>query len=294
MALISINDLNGHPEDVAAGVNMAKKLSDMYDEFLQLEQEKPDDGSRPPGIHASELYPCLRKPVYSLTQTEPRRRVAKFWLQRFKVGTAIHEMLQNDFKRMAKRSAIGMAMRVAEKQAEELNCRVSFEAEVPVSPHYQELAKHYQLYSHCDGVFTFSDHKTDAPLLRVGLEIKTEAPDQYDKLKEPKPEHMRQAHLYMAALDLPLLWFLYMNKGNQNNTNSNAPYLVVWQPKIWEEIEDRMKTVHQLVADGVMPERSEGIWCEFCPWSWTCQPKNLYQPRPRPPSRRDSIRSTGE
>lgn len=294
--LASIGDLNAPADEVAACISMAKKLSAMYDDFLLLEQEDPEepDKPRPPGIHASELYPCLRRPVYSVMGTEKRRRISKFWLQRFKVGTATHEMLQKDFHRMARRSQKLKAMRVAEKRAEELNCIVEFQDEVPVSPAHQALAAHYRLYSHCDGIFTFIDKDSGDVVLRIGLEIKTEAPDGYSALKAPKSEHLRQGHLYMAALDLPLMWFFYINKGNQNNTNSESPYLVTWDPRIWSELEDRFKTILDFAARGELPERTETIMCEFCPWSYTCDPKNLHaKSQQKPTTRREMIRGPG-
>jgi CRISPR/Cas system-associated exonuclease Cas4 (RecB family) len=294
MPLASINDLNGPPEEVVRCIEQAKTLSAMYDEFLQLEQDKPDDGHRKPGVHASELYPCLRKPFYSLTLVEPRRRVSKFWLQRFKVGTAVHRMMQDDFHRMAKRSQKRLAMRLASHRAEELDADLHFEDEVPVGPEHQPLAAHYKLYSHADGVFTFTNRTTGQVILRIGLEIKTESPDEYAKLKEPKSDHVRQAHLYMAALDLPLMWFFYMNKGNQNNTNSHAPYLVVWQPKVWAELEGRIKIVHEHVARNELPPRNETIVCEFCPWNYTCAPSSLHmQSGQKPATRRETIRGPG-
>ncbi len=297
MRLASIGDLNAPPEEVAACIAMAKKLSAMYDDFLLLEQHdvvgQPDN--RPPGIHASELYPCLRKPVYSVMGTEKRKLIPKFWLQRFKVGHALHSVVQNDFHRMAKRSQRELAMRLAEKHAEELNCVVEFQDEVPVSPAHQALAAHYQMYSSADGVFTFINKDTGDVVLRVGLEIKTESPAEYEKLKEPKAEHLRQAHLYMAALDLPLMWFFYMNKGNQNNTNSETPYLVVWQPKLWAELEDRIKTIHDFAARGELPARTETVMCEFCPWNYTCDPPNVLAKaqQGRSPTRRETVRGPG-
>lgn len=294
MPLASIADLNGPPEEVALRIKQAKTLSAMYDDFIALEQDTPDDGKRKPGIHASELYPCLRKGVYSMNLTPPRRRVSKFWLQRFKVGSALHAMMQDDFHRMAKRSQKHEAMRIAQKQADELDLDLFFEDEVQVSPAHQQLAAHYQMHSSADGVFTFADRNHGEVVMRVGLEIKTESPDEYAKLKEPKPEHMRQAHLYMAALDLPLMWFFYMNKGNQNNTNSESPYLVVWDPLIWQEVEGRMQIIHEHVRLKTLPERNEGIFCEFCPWNYTCEPPNLFAAqKQRPTTRRETIRSPG-
>ena len=271
MPLVRIADLNGPPDEVVRRIEQARKLSAMYDDFIILEQEGSD---RAPGIHASELYPCLRRPVYSCTNVPRKPLVPKFWMQRFKVGTAIHDMLQSDFERMAKRSGRRRAMRLASKVADELDCYFEFEKEIEVSPELQELARYYDLHSHCDGIFTFKDKETDEVVLRVGLEIKSKAPDLYEKLREPEEDHVRQAHVYMAVLDLPLMWFFYINKGNQNNTPSSYPYLTTFQPKIWKEIEERCQLIQQLVAAGTMPDRTEGIWCEFCPWAYTCHPQN--------------------
>jgi hypothetical protein len=291
MGLASIADLNGPAEEVAKYITQARKLSAMYDDFILLDQE---ERRRPPGIHASELYPCLRKPVYCLTDVEKKLSVSKFWKQRFKVGTAIHAMLQDDFHRMAKRSQRMEAMRIASSMAEEMDCYFEFEDEVPVSPEHQEIAKYYKLYSHADGIFVFKKKDTHKIVLRVGLEIKTEAPDGYEKLKEPKFEHVRQAHVYMGTLDLPLMWFFYMNKGNQNNTPSIAPYLMVWQPKVWDELIERFKTIHGFAERGELPERTETIVCEFCPWSYTCQPNNMMRSfQQKPATRRESVRKPG-
>lgn len=290
MPLRSIADLNRPLEEIQPYIDMAKSLNDMYDDFIVLEQDGHD---RAPGIHASELYPCLRKPYYSLTGVPRKPNVSKFWKQRFKVGTAIHLMLQQDFHKLAKRSQRGEAMRVAAALALQMDCYVEFEDELEVSPEKQELARHYNLHSHCDGIFTFYKMDTGEVVLRVGLEIKSEAPDGYAKLTAPKEEHVRQAHIYMACLDLPLMWFFYMNKGNQNNTPSKSPFLITWQPKVWLEIQDRMNVIHQHAAEGVLPARTEGIWCEFCPWAYTCMPQNMMKAFQKADTRRDMIRKPG-
>jgi hypothetical protein len=294
MALASIADLNGPTEEVTLRIDQAKKLSAMYDDFIALDQ---DDGSaRPPGIHASEMYPCLRKPVYSVMDVPKRPNVAKFWKQRFKVGAAIHRMLQTDFHKMAGRSRLGKMMRTVTNLAEDIDCLFEFEDEVPVSPAHQEIAAYYKLYSHADGIFTFKDRTTGETVLRIGLEAKTMSPGEYEKLTKPKEEHVRQAHIYMGCLDLPLMWFLYMNKGNQNNTASQAPYLQTFQPSIWAELVDRMQVIHAFAERNELPERTETVVCDFCPWSYTCQPKNKTSSasQSQAHTRKESIRSPGK
>jgi hypothetical protein len=272
MPLASIADLNGPEDEIIRRVNQAKRLSAMYDEFVV---EDTDDKYRPPGIHASELYPCMRKSVYSLLDYPKNGRVPKFWKQKFKVGHALHKMMQDDFhkmaKHMAKQDALGLAREFAEKEG----LVMEFQDEVPCGPEHQALAAHYNIQSSADGVFTFRERTTGLVVLRIGLEIKSEAPDGFKDLKAPKSEHVRQVHLYMACLDLPLMWFFYLNKGNNNNTNSEAPWLIHFQPAVWREVEARIQEVHGFAARNELPERVETIICEFCPWAHVCQPRAL-------------------
>jgi hypothetical protein len=288
MPLASIDDLNGPPEEVAFRIEQAKRLSDLYDSFIAFDQ---DDGHvRPPGIHASELYPCLRKTVYSLLDTPKKNRVSKFWKQRFKVGSAIHSMLQADFHKMAKQQVVGEAVTFAFHIAKQMNCRMEFQDEVQVSPEHQALAARYQLYSHCDGIFTFTDINTNEIVLRIGLEAKSKSQPEYERLKVPESQHARQAMIYMACLDLPLMWFFYMNKSNQNNTNSSAPWLMVWQPELWKEVEERCQSALDHAAAQELPPRTEFVGCEFCPWAYTCKPTNVMKDYNRPQTRRDGLR----
>ena len=232
MPLVTIADLNGPAEEVAECVELAKELSLLYDHIANTDTDGKD---RAPGIHASELYPCVRRAVYSLMNVERRPSIVRFWRQRFKVGHAIHGMVQADCHEIARRSLLEGAWRQAERIAKALDYTITFEHEVVVAPDKQPLALAYDIHSACDGVFCFWSRATGELKLRVGLEIKSEAPDGYEKLKEPKEEHVRQTHLYMACLDLPLMWFFYMNKANQNNTTSTAPFLIAFNTAIWNE-----------------------------------------------------------
>lgn len=293
MPLVSIADLNGPPDEVAYRTEQARQLSAMYDEFITF-----DDGHyRAPGIHASELYPCLRKVIYSLLDVPRKPMVAKFWKQRFKMGSAIHSMVQADFHKMTAKSR---ALAYAAEFASTRGLFLKFEDELPCTPEHQALAAHYNIHSACDGVFTFyednpnNEQKTPSPVLRVGLEIKSEAPNGYESLRAPKPEHVRQGHIYMACLDLPLMWFFYMNKGNQNNTESSHPYLIPFQSEVWREVEERCQEALALAARKELPPRTETIVCEFCPWSYECKPDNAKWGQNNNTSRRDALRRPGE
>lgn len=274
MALASIADLNGDPIEIADKIDIVRQLSNMYDDLLE-NYSSEDEKERKPGVHASELNSCIRKVYYSLTMLKKKSRIAAVWQKRFQVGHALHSMVQKQFHKMAGKEN---AKKMADNLALENGWHLTFEDEVEVAPGKQELATYYKLESSCDGVFTFREGGPDGPIaLRVGLEIKTESPDGYEKLKEPKADHVKQAHLYMAALDLPLIWFFYFNKGNQNNTQSSAPWIVVFTPSIWEALRVRAVTALEAAAQGIEPSREEGVYCQFCPYSWHCQPAAIRQ-----------------
>lgn len=259
MPLLTIPDLLSQSEDdVAKLIEQASRLSTQYEAYV--EEDAGDGHTRHPGIHASEVSGCQRKIVYSLNSEGRQEQSKNVWKRRFKVGHAIHDMFQRDFEKMAKKS----------------NFAITFQSEVPIAPTLQIKAAEWQIYSHCDGVFTIRETWDGPAIARVILEIKTASPDEFDKLKGPKPEHIEQAHVYMSCLDIPLTWFLYYNKGNQNYTPStNTSFLIRYNPEKWTELEKRFEQVHTHVHLKTLPDRTESIVCEFCPFSWTCKPKYL-------------------
>lgn len=271
--LATIDDLlSGDPAEVAKLLKRASKVSDLYEEFVA-----EDDGGereRHWGIHASELQ-CLRKAVYSLVGTERvGTKVDNDWKKRFKIGHAVHDMFQADFRRLA------------EKWRLRPGWRVTFESEVPIRPDLQHVAADWAIYSHCDGVFTVRD-EGDVPLLRVVVELKTKSPTEYDKLTAPEPAHVEQAHVYMKCLDVPVAWVLYYNKGNQNYTPSRNPtYFIKFDPDVWADIEKKMATVHEHAIRGELPPREESVVCQFCAFSWTCRPASVKRKGVHVPNRK--------
>lgn len=268
MALLTIDDLMQARGEDNGLVDIAHALSKMYEDFLDTDEGEQHE--RPPGLHASEISGCLRKPVYTLTNTEKRgssngmMMSDRVWKRRFKIGHAVHDMFQKDFERMTKRPL------------HEGGYRLSFQKEFAINPTKGMLySSKWDIYSHCDGIFVISD-ANGTPLIRIAIEIKTMSPDDYEKLTKPKDEHVEQAHVYMACIDVPFTWFIYYNKGNQNYTSSNNPsFFIKFDPKKWEELEARFETFHTHAALKTLPDRQEGVVCEFCPYAWTCQPKYL-------------------
>lgn len=270
MKLTKIEHLKSLPKEQKQKLlELASGLSGNYYQFLRDTAEKDTykyeveifgTKTRSPGIHASEISKCQRQVVYSIMNTDrrPSAEVDVDMQRRFKIGHAVHAMLQHDMHRMAQWLSSGSG-------------RVEFQDEIRISPDHQEVAKVWEMYSHCDGMFTFYDAQ-DEPILRVGLEIKTESGPQYDKLVKPRDAHMEQTCFYMAALDLPLMWILYYNKSNSQITNSEPPWLFQFDEDKWKELQLRFGNALYQADIGELPAKEEGMQCGWCPFSWTCQP----------------------
>lgn len=279
MPLLSIADLAQPQEYLAMYIERASLLSQMYFDHIVRDQEEAYEykvevfGSktREPGIHASEMSRCQKLLVYSIMGAERKIDVETVdgnMLMRFRLGTAIHAMIQNDWHRIAAKS--GGSIR--------------FEDEVRINPSLGGVASVWGIHSSCDGVITFLDQHGQ-PYMRVGVEIKSASADDYKDIRQPKTDHKEQTTLYMATLDLPLMWVLYYNKSNSNITTSYPPFLYQFDRQLWEQtLEKRFATAQSHAAAGVLPTGTEGPQCSWCPFSWHCKPAFL-KPRGsnRPP-----------
>ena len=255
--LLTIDDLlASDPADAEHLIARAMGISAVYDQVVAA--DKGDGHLRAPGIHASELQPCKRRVVYSLLGEERREQTPLIWKKRFKIGHSVHDLFQKEFEKMARKT----------------NYLITFEKELAVCPSKEQpKAAEWSIFSHCDGVFTVREAWDGPAIARVVLEIKTASPDEFEKLKGPKQEHIDQAHIYMACLNVPLVWYLYYNKGNQNFTPSDNPsFFQRFDPTVWARIERRMEECHIHAADKNLPPREETIVCNFCAFSWTCKP----------------------
>jgi len=255
------------------------KADEVYARFLDSLHHARPEHHRAPGIHASELSKCQRSLMYTMLGTAKVENIPTPWRLRFRVGQAIHDFLQEDLQLMAQHSE-GM---------------VDIACEVPIAPHLQTIAAKWGIHSSADAVLTFYRMKTPEEAERdfvergdtssrvetgkLVVEIKSKAPDSFDKMKKPEMDHIIQAHVYMACLGIDQTWFMYWNKGNQNITPSSGPYLMKFDPAIWKDIETVMQRAWELFAlckDGEnVAKREEGIDCEFCGYSYTCQPDYL-------------------
>jgi CRISPR/Cas system-associated exonuclease Cas4 (RecB family) len=279
MQLVTLQDLARPEEELAPLISQAQKLGELWLEFIKQDTEAHDytvgiggEKDRSAGIHASEMSKCMLRLVYSIMGTErkPDAQATKANMKlRFRTGSAIHSMIQSDFKRMAQWYT---------KNYQHLGWALTFDSELPVRANLQEIAKAWDLSSSCDGAFTFwvQEGVTWRPYIRVGLEIKTSSDRQFEDRKKPEADHLEQTCLYQATLDLPLMWLLYYNKSNSNFTTPFSPWLFKFDKTLWErELEVRFAKAHHHAETKQMPDRTEGMHCGWCPFAYVCQPKVL-------------------
>lgn len=258
MPLLRIADLGSAEPSLIA---MAQSISDTYENY-----EGEDEHDRPPGIHASEVSGCPRRAVYTMLGTQKLEKPARMWRRKFKHGHWVHAGLQHDMHKMAK----------------SMDGKLKFYDEVPINPYNSAIAQQFDIYSSCDGIFLIrvpGPSGTLQDVVRVGLEIKTASPQEYEKLQAPKPEHIEQVHVYMACLDLPCFWIMYYNKGNENTTPSRGRFFVQFDHQIWDSLVARFNDWFDIIDRTELPDRAEGIGCEWCPYRWTCNPVNVRKSR---------------
>lgn len=270
MGLVTIADLQQSPQALEPYLRKAQTLSDMYFKSVAEEQNETysykvehfGTGTRAPGIHASEVSKCMRQIVYCILGTKRQPPVDQAdvnMLMRFQVGTSIHSMLQCAFHRIADKSG----------------GRLDFQDEIRIHPGLGGPSAIWNLRSSTDGVFTFMDD-FGQPELRVGLEIKTASDNVFGKLRSPQKDHTEQTTIYQAALDLPLMWILYYNKSSSNITQSFAPWLFKFDQNKWSnDLEIRFARCTYMAQSGQLPEASEGVYCRWCSFAYTCNPNVL-------------------
>lgn len=244
---------------------LQQEVSRFYDEYSDWAAREGDDDQdfRPPGVHASEVSGCQRRFVYSLRGEPSVRKAPAKMKSIFQIGHLVHGLLQKSFHRFAR--------------TERAKRKVTFRDEVSIDPHTNETARIYNIYSSCDGVFTFWTNETGKwePYLRIGLEIKTMGADEFKTLSSPKPDHIEQAHIYMRCLDLPATWLLYVNKSNGQVLPPSGNFLVHYKAKTWEKLAHRIEAAHDHVGCGTLPEREEDFPCTWCPYAKSCEPDYL-------------------
>jgi len=96
----------------------------------------------------------------------------------------------------------------------------------------------------------------------------------YAGLNGPKPEHKHQATIYSHCFNVPIVVFVYYNKGNDQLIDFPIPYSSV----TWNYVKSRIEKVLRFVDEGVPPpwEYTSAIMnpaeCNTCDYLHICNP----------------------
>lgn len=220
-----------------------KRCSDsQYPGYILLEP-------RYDGLHPSQIgHACLLKIFNDMVgapgaqKIEPRLRLI------FDIGHAVHHMFQS----YGEAGAWGPF----------------YKKEVEVSAQYQPLAELLMLEGHADADNILTVDIDGHPLYEVGVvhEYKTMNSNGFSKLRRPKPEHKQQAMLYGAALDRPVIVYLYLNKDDSNLVD----FPVEFEPALWEPLYQRALTIKGYYDRNEAPPGEVGFHCRDCAYVFGC------------------------
>jgi CRISPR/Cas system-associated exonuclease Cas4 (RecB family) len=207
---------------------------------------------RLPGIHPSQLpHPCLLKTYNEMTGKEGQEKIEARTMLIFDMGHAIHDMLQS-YGRMG---AWGP----------------EYHHEVRLSKDLQELSETLMIEGHADAenILVIDDIPDSPYIYEVGLvhEYKSINSNGFEKLTRPKPEHKVQAMVYAAALNRPIVVYLYFNKNDSNI----ADFPVAFEPELWTVIEGKARLLKSHFESKTPPPASTGFHCNQCPYVYGCE-----------------------
>lgn len=204
------------------------------------------------GIHPSSIASeCLYKIYLDMTGAPSQERVEAALRITFDIGKAVHEMFQD----YGRRGAWGP----------------NYTKEVVINGDMQEIANLLMLEGHADAdnILTVDDIP-GAPIFEVGIvhEYKTMKSNLFAKLTRPKPEHKQQAMIYAAALNRPVVVYLYVNKDDSNVLD----FPVEFEPGIWAAMEEKCKYLKDHYDRREAPPAKVGFGCKDCKYRDTCPP----------------------
>ena len=200
---------------------------------------------RYPGIHPSQMsQPCSLKIYNEMIGKEQRNKIEPRLQLIFDLGHAAHHMFQN----YGRDGAWGPF----------------YTPESQVSGEFQPLAKELMLEGSADAenILTIDDIPGCQYVFEVGIvhEYKTISSQGFKKLAGPKPEHKQQAMFYSAALNRPIIVYLYLNKDDSNLSD----FPVAFDPSVWAVLEGKARQLKSAFDVRQPPAAEVGFNCKDC------------------------------
>jgi CRISPR/Cas system-associated exonuclease Cas4 (RecB family) len=218
---------------------------------------------RHPGIHPSQIAkPCDLRIFNEMVGKEGREKIESRLQLIFDTGHAVHDMFQN----YGAAGAWGP----------------EYKAEVKVNGEFQKISEELMLEgsADADNILVIDDITSEGPIYEVGLihEYKTMKAENFNKLSAPKPEHKKQATIYSAALNRPIVVYLYLNKNDQNLMDFPVPF----NHEEWAIIKQRCSFLVERFKILKPPPGNTGFHCKECAYSYDCVDYKKYVNRSIP------------
>lgn len=206
---------------------------------------------RRPGIHPSQLGQSCMLKIYNemigkagVQNITPRTQLI------FDIGHAVHHMFQT----YGLKGAWGP----------------EYKPEAPISADWQDMAEELMLEGHADAenVILIDDIPGSPYAYRLGIvhEYKTANSNNFGKLTGPKPEHKKQAIIYAAALNRPVVVYLYLNKDDSNLVD----FPVAFDQVAWQSTEAKIRTLLDYFKKQTPPPGEVGFYCKDCAYVYDC------------------------
>lgn len=227
-------------------------LETAYDQYV-TQIPRSDRGGV---FHPSAVGSCKRKQVYEYVGTTGTKSITYQDQETFDVGHLVHAFVQ---ERLANLNVVLGPQ----------NIQYSFRDEVPFDPATDRLFTDLCIGGTTDGILELW---TPEWRQRGIVEVKSIKGKNFDKLRGPKIDHVRQAHIYAYRFDCPIMWIWYFDK----NEGLKKVYPVLFEKKIFNEALGVFSGMLAHVDAGTLPDREESFWeCPRCSYKDICRPKSI-------------------
>lgn len=231
----------------------------VIDDYLSSERKRTHRKRNIKIFYPSELtFPCLRGQY--LKYTQPEIPVSAKTRRIFKIGTIIHDFVQNIFKKEKNEFTL-------------LSLESSIKGTYRVS-----------------GDLIWIRGRVDAIIERDGeeyiIEIKSMAPQPYKDdvfryLNEPKEGHLMQILWYMQSANIKNGFIIYVEKVG-GETRTFPITLDDLSPQL--NITERAKKLYRHLKTGTIPPQETHHWnyhiCQYCQYAEACENDNLVADEP--------------
>jgi hypothetical protein len=246
-----------YPDTTGVEVANLLDLDSAYTEYIR---SLPQD-NRQGVFHPSAVGTCRRAAFYEfLSMPSTKTRDPKMG-DIFELGHHIHDLVQTRIE--------GLLQRWCETEP---GAKAWFRREVPYN---DPVVKQHWLYDDLGiaGTTDFLLHLQSPRIEQSSVvEIKSIALDAFNSLKEPKKEHLMQAHLYGLRFNASSGYIWYFCKNN----SKRKVYPYVFDPRIADEAVNWFSDALGRVRTMEEPPREESWFgCDGCSYANICQPEIL-------------------